>query len=57
MANSTVVDNDTGESVPSDIRTSTGTFLDRGHDPIVERIEKRVSQVTMIPVGNTLSLI
>jgi hypothetical protein len=33
------------------IRTSSGTFLRRGHDQIVTNIEKRIADVTFIPVG------
>lgn len=46
-----MVDNDTGKSVDSQIRTSTGMFFVKGEDEIIKRIEKRVSQVSMIPVG------
>uniref|UniRef100_A0A7S3QKD7 procollagen-proline 4-dioxygenase n=1 Tax=Dunaliella tertiolecta TaxID=3047 RepID=A0A7S3QKD7_DUNTE len=49
MQKSSVVDNETGKSVDSQIRTSTGTFLRTQADDIVSRIEKRVAQVTMIP--------
>lgn len=52
MEKSSVVDNDTGKSVDSEIRTSTGTFLAKGEDDIISRIEKRVAQVTMIPIEN-----
>ncbi|KAG2497974.1 hypothetical protein HYH03_004235 [Edaphochlamys debaryana] len=52
MVKSSVVDNESGKSVPSDIRTSTGSWLSKGEDDIVARIEKRVAQVTMIPVEN-----
>jgi len=51
MTKSSVVDNLTGKSVDSQIRTSTGTFLKMNADETVARIEKRVAQVTMIPVG------
>ncbi|XP_048607173.1 prolyl 4-hydroxylase 5 isoform X1 [Brassica napus] len=34
------------------VRTSSGTFLRRGHDEIVETIEKRISDFTFIPVEN-----
>jgi len=51
MQKSSVVDNATGKSVDSQIRTSTGTFLAMHEDDIVARIEKRVAQVTMIPQG------
>lgn len=50
MRKSSVVDNKTGKSVASDIRTSTGMFFEKGEDEIIRRVEKRVSQVTMVPV-------
>jgi len=52
MAKSSVVDNNTGKSVDSQIRTSTGTFFARAEDDVITRIEKRVAQVTMIPKDN-----
>jgi hypothetical protein len=54
MVKSHVVDNETGKSKDSDIRTSTGTFFAKGEDEIIARIEKRVAQVTMIPLGEQL---
>ncbi len=51
LTKSSVVDNDTGKSVDSTVRTSSGTFLGKGQDEIVSRIEKRISMVTMLPVG------
>lgn len=54
MLKSSVVDNVSGKSVASTVRTSTGTFLAKGADDVVTRIEKRVAQVTMIPVGECL---
>ena len=44
MTKSTVVDNETGKSVDSTVRTSTGTFFNRGEDEVVRRIEKRIAQ-------------
>ncbi|KAJ9525758.1 hypothetical protein QJQ45_003420 [Haematococcus lacustris] len=52
MVKSHVVDSASGKSVDSQIRTSTGTFFSKGEDDIIARIEKRVAQVTMIPVEN-----
>lgn len=52
MANSTVVDNDTGESFASEVRTSTGTFLDPGQDAVVSRIERRIALVSSLPEAN-----
>jgi hypothetical protein len=40
-----------GVDVLSQVRTSTGTFFDNGHDDVVSTIEERVAQVTMIPKG------
>lgn len=47
MSKSTVVDNDTGKSVDSTVRTSTGTFFGRGQDPIIAAVEKKVSLVSL----------
>ena len=51
LTKSTVVDNQTGKSVPSSVRTSSGTFLARGEDEVVRAIERRLSLITMIPEG------
>ncbi|KAF8022654.1 hypothetical protein BT93_F0234 [Corymbia citriodora subsp. variegata] len=50
MAKSTVVDSTTGKSKDSRVRTSSGTFLQRGQDKIVRDIEKRIADFTFIPV-------
>ncbi|KAL4452128.1 hypothetical protein ABPG75_007790 [Micractinium tetrahymenae] len=52
LTKSTVVDNKTGKSVDSTVRTSSGTFLTRGEDEVVRAIEKRISLITMIPEEN-----
>lgn len=49
MTKSTVVDNDTGKSIDSTVRTSTGTFFSRDEDEVITRVEKRISLVTMLP--------
>uniref|UniRef100_A0A061S0K5 procollagen-proline 4-dioxygenase n=1 Tax=Tetraselmis sp. GSL018 TaxID=582737 RepID=A0A061S0K5_9CHLO len=46
---STVVDNKTGKSVPSQVRTSYGTHFSKGENDVVEAIEKRIAEATMIP--------
>jgi hypothetical protein len=33
------------------VRTSSGTFIMRGHDKIMSNIEKRIADFTFIPVG------
>ena len=52
MANSTVVDNDTGESFASEVRTSTGTVLDPAQDAVVARVERRIALVSSLPQAN-----
>ncbi|CAH8286448.1 unnamed protein product [Eruca vesicaria subsp. sativa] len=52
MKKSKVVDVQTGGSKDSRVRTSSGTFLKRGQDEIVEEIENRISDFTFIPVEN-----
>lgn len=49
---STVVDNKTGKSVPSTVRTSYGTHFEKGENGVVRAIEQRIADVTMLPVGN-----
>jgi len=56
LEKSQVVDSSTGGSVPSEARTSSGTFLSKREDDVIARIEKRVAQVTMIPVENQENL-
>lgn len=52
MQKSTVVDVSTGKSVPSQIRTSSGTFLRRYHDDVIEDIERRLAEYAMVPADN-----
>eukprot|EP00775_Hariotina_reticulata_P003984 gene3984-4237_t len=62
LTDSDVVNNETGESEKSEVgheswggigevRTSTGTFFDNGHDDVISKIEERVAHVTMLPKG------
>lgn len=37
------------------VRTSSGTFLQRGRDKIIRNIEKRIANFTFLPVGMLLS--
>ncbi|PIA56703.1 hypothetical protein AQUCO_00700811v1 [Aquilegia coerulea] len=50
MEKSTVVDSATGKSKDSRVRTSSGTFLQRGRDKTIRDIEKRIADFTFIPV-------
>ncbi|EFN51228.1 hypothetical protein CHLNCDRAFT_141231 [Chlorella variabilis] len=52
LERSGVVDTATGGSEISDIRTSKGMFLERGHDDTVAAIEERIARWTLLPVGN-----
>lgn len=49
MRKSTVVDNETGKSVDSNIRTSTGMFYNRRENEVIRRIEKRIAVATNLP--------
>ncbi|XP_014502471.1 probable prolyl 4-hydroxylase 3 [Vigna radiata var. radiata] len=52
MVKSSVVDSKTGKSTESRVRTSSGMFLKRGRDKVVQDIEKRIADYTFIPVEN-----
>ncbi|KAJ1421577.1 Prolyl 4-hydroxylase, alpha subunit [Sesbania bispinosa] len=52
MVKSSVVDSKTGKSMDSRVRTSSGMFLKRGRDKIIQNIERRISDFTFIPVEN-----
>lgn len=56
MEKSMVADNDSGKSVASQARTSSGTFLAKHEDEIVSAIEKRVAAWTFLPEENAESL-
>lgn len=43
---------ETGAGGLSDIRTSSGMFYERGENPVVDRIEKRLAMWTMLPAEN-----
>ncbi|KAF2543524.1 hypothetical protein F2Q68_00028798 [Brassica cretica] len=45
-----------GGGKQSSARTSTGSFISRGHDKTVEEIERRISEFTFLPVENGESL-
>ena len=46
MTKSSVVDNETGKSMDSLVRTSTGTFFARGQTAVLKALEKRIAQVS-----------
>ncbi|XP_047317278.1 prolyl 4-hydroxylase 1 [Impatiens glandulifera] len=51
---STVVDAKTGKGIKSEVRTSSGMFLNAEERkyPMIEAIEKRISTYAQVPVGN-----
>lgn len=48
----TVVDNESGDSYSSSVRTSSNTFFQVGEDEIIASIEKRIASITHIPVSH-----
>ncbi|WIA30952.1 hypothetical protein OEZ86_001000 [Tetradesmus obliquus] len=52
LQRSGVVNTESGGSDISDIRTSSGVFLERGQDDVVKAIEQRIAAWTLLPVGN-----
>ena len=51
MTRSGVVEANGGSTV-SDIRTSSGTFLERGEDEVVRRVEERIASWSLLPAKN-----
>ncbi|CAA7395330.1 unnamed protein product [Spirodela intermedia] len=56
LEKSMVVDDDTGKAVMSDVRTSSGMFLEKKQDEIVARIERRIALWTFLPEENGESI-
>lgn len=52
LSRSGVVDTGTGGSKISTIRTSSGVFLARAQDEVIQRIEDRIAKWTLVPPGN-----
>lgn len=52
LEDATVVEGTTGESVKSEVRTSTAMSFSRGQDEVISRVEKRIAAVSHIPVGH-----
>ncbi|KAJ8643469.1 hypothetical protein MRB53_005217 [Persea americana] len=53
---SMVADNDSGKSIMSKVRTSSGMFLKRDQDEIVASIEQRIATWTFLPAENGESI-
>ncbi|KAJ6813623.1 prolyl 4-hydroxylase 2 precursor [Iris pallida] len=56
LEKSMVADNDSGKSVMSEVRTSSGMFLDKKQDETVSRIERRIAAWTFLPEENGESM-
>ncbi|KAG0490920.1 hypothetical protein HPP92_007783 [Vanilla planifolia] len=52
LEKSMVADNDSGKSLMSEVRTSSGMFLEKRQDDIVSRIEQRIAAWTFLPEEN-----
>ncbi|KAL5230161.1 hypothetical protein ABZP36_028937 [Zizania latifolia] len=52
LKRSAVADNLSGKSELSDARTSSGTFISKGKDPIVAGIEEKIAAWTFLPKEN-----
>ncbi|XP_042463435.1 probable prolyl 4-hydroxylase 7 [Zingiber officinale] len=52
LEKSMVADNESGESMMSEVRTSSGMFLEKRQDETIARIEQRISTWTFLPEEN-----
>ncbi|CAM8973431.1 unnamed protein product [Rhodiola kirilowii] len=52
LEKSMVADNESGKSVESEVRTSSGMFLNKAQDEVVDAIEKRIAAWTFLPEEN-----
>ncbi|GJN20595.1 hypothetical protein PR202_gb07990 [Eleusine coracana subsp. coracana] len=56
LEKSMVADNESGKSVASEVRTSSGMFLEKKQDEVVTRIEERIAAWTFLPPENGESI-
>ncbi|WZZ33091.1 hypothetical protein YC2023_016492 [Brassica napus] len=56
LEKSMVADNDSGESVASEVRTSSGMFLSKRQDDIVATVEAKLAAWTFLPEENGQSM-
>ncbi|KAJ0042993.1 hypothetical protein Pint_19351 [Pistacia integerrima] len=56
LEKSMVADNESGKSIESEVRTSSGMFLDKSQDEIVADIEDRIAAWTFLPAENGESM-
>lgn len=56
LEKSMVADNESGKSIESEVRTSSGMFLSKAQDEVVAGVESRISAWTFLPVENGESM-
>ncbi|XP_059645602.1 probable prolyl 4-hydroxylase 7 isoform X2 [Cornus florida] len=56
LEKSMVADNESGKSIASEVRTSSGMFLRKAQDEVVARIEDRLAAWTFLPIENGESI-
>ncbi|KAA8530295.1 hypothetical protein F0562_005004 [Nyssa sinensis] len=56
LEKSMVADNDSGESIMSEVRTSSGMFLKKAQDEVVAGVEARIAAWTFLPEENGESI-
>ncbi|OIW12430.1 hypothetical protein TanjilG_04179 [Lupinus angustifolius] len=56
LEKSMVADNESGKSIASEVRTSSGMFLSKAQDEIVSNIEARIATWTFLPIENGESM-
>ncbi|GFP79290.1 probable prolyl 4-hydroxylase 7 [Phtheirospermum japonicum] len=52
LEKSMVADNESGKSIESEVRTSSGMFLEKAQDEVVARVEARIASWTFLPIEN-----
>uniref|UniRef100_A0ACD5TU47 Uncharacterized protein n=1 Tax=Avena sativa TaxID=4498 RepID=A0ACD5TU47_AVESA len=52
LVKATAVDRESGKTVASEVRTSSGMFLPKNQDAVVARIEERIAAWTLLPLEN-----
>ncbi|TYH49240.1 hypothetical protein ES332_D10G122400v1 [Gossypium tomentosum] len=56
LEKSMVADNESGDSIESEVRTSSGMFLQKARDEVVADIEARIAAWTFLPAENVESM-
>lgn len=56
LEKSMVADNDSGKSIESEVRTSSGMFLSKAQDEIVAGVEAKIAAWTFLPIENGESM-